>query len=124
MASDISIIHNGSAFVNNSFPFNKPFFLIRVDRGRPSLLIMEVKTSYTYPQRAQVRLNGMQIGWIEPRPWTNHFVVDYEPVSIVIPGSSFSVGYLGLPFPNILQIVPSGTDYLLVANIWLHHPQT
>ena len=128
MPSDICIIHNGSALVSNSFPFTKFFFLRSQDRGRPSLLIIEVTTAYTASsQTARVLLNGTQVGSISPHPWTNHGLILFDPVSIVIPGSSFSPSWFG-SF-NRLQIVPSGTiptatDYLLVANVWLHFPQT
>jgi hypothetical protein len=112
--AELSIVNSIHALVYPpSFPF-RARFRPTTAREWSSVLVMEVKTSYSRGS-ARVLLNGVEIGTIGPRPWRDHFIIDYDIVSIIfrtelLTGRSF----------NELSMVPTSGDYLLVGNMWLH----
>jgi hypothetical protein len=86
-------------------------------------LILTVKTGYSDPsENAIVVINGTVIGGIEPRPWTNHFVIDVETIIFQFSNTLF------LPFFfQDLQIVPQGnladpSNFLLLGDAICHYP--
>ena len=58
-------------------------------------LILTVKTGYTGPsENAFVFINGSLIGVIEPRPWTNHSIIDCETIILQFPNTLFPAIFL------------------------------
>ena len=88
-----------------------------------SSLELDVLTGYeTYASSAVVKVNGYQVGTIEPRPWSRY----QDPQAFVL---FFSNGVLNGPYPhnglNQLRIDPvSQADWLVVARWRLHYDRS
>jgi hypothetical protein len=106
-----------------AFTYIRVFYAIQDPRASPYIQ-MDVKTAYNSPlSNASVRINGVKIGEIGPRPWvtglyipleTIHFVFSPSVLTPWVPGTSLG--------PNILDIVTKAGpyDYVFVANVIYH----
>ena len=106
-----------------SFPFQKSFSVFNAIWY--SVLEFEVFTSYdTWSALADVRINGVSIGKIPPRSWTQTGG-ELAPVSFQFQnGVLQTIGALGRTGANQLQIIPpTAYDYLVVANWRFHYYQ-
>jgi hypothetical protein len=119
------VVEDTGALVWTSAPYTKLFVTPSpFPFGGPAgqgYLILTVKTGYTDPsESAAVVINGKTIGNIDPRPWTNHYVIDLETLIFVFDPSVF--GW----FVQTLQIVLQGDlndplNYLLLGNVICHY---
>jgi hypothetical protein len=119
------------SLVSASFPYSKLFVTAPRASSGKAYLTLTVKTAYTDPSfNAAVKINGTTIGTIDPRPWTNHFILDMETVIFVFDNtllvtSLFSWPFL-IPAINTLQIIRQGnladpTNFLLVGAAICHY---
>jgi hypothetical protein len=124
MPANYMILDEKSQLVSTpSFTYIRVFYGIQDPRASPYIQ-MDVKTGYSSPlSNASVRINGVTIGEIGPRPWvtgnyipaeTIHFVFSYSLLTPWVPGTPLR--------PNILDIVPKAGpyDYVLVGNVIYH----
>src|SRR3954466_13876741 len=84
-AADFSVLDATGALVTTGLPYTRVGILLGLAAAE-ILVTLTVKTGYTdFAKAASVKLNGIEIGTIDPRPWTNHFVIDLETVTFVVP---------------------------------------
>jgi hypothetical protein len=121
-------------------PFRRSFKAFAVLGQYPAYLQLWVKTGYdsnALQDNARVVLNGTEIGRIPPRPWVNHFLIDYDVVPIDFAGSLLRVwdGFSptspcfwdpeAASCKNDLDILPppgsTGREYVLIGKIILHY---
>jgi hypothetical protein len=125
-AADFAVFERSSAqLVSTSFPFSRVQLVIGIS-GPDMLITMAVKTGYSdNAKAAKVMLNGKEVGRVDPRPWTNHFVIDMETVTFVVPQSAVPTGDAILHLALLtLQIVPTNSDpdnFLLVGPVVCHY---
>ncbi len=106
-----------------SFPFRKSFWVFNAIWY--SALELDVFTSYdTWANLADVRINGVSIGKIPPRSWTQtggelaHVSLHFAN------GMLQTIGTMGRTGANQLEIVPpTSYDYLIVGNWRFHYYQ-
>jgi hypothetical protein len=116
---------NLSSLVSTSFPYARTLWTFsRHTSSVPwsALLYMEGKTGYTAAaQNMSVRINGVEIGKVSPRPFgvgSNNL----EPMTFI-----FFEDVLAVTGPNTLTVVPAGnqsSDFMIVGNWSLHYAQT
>jgi hypothetical protein len=107
-----------------SFPFRKNFFVFNAIWF--STLEFEVFTSYDSwtTALADVRINGVSVGQIPPRGYTQTGG-ELAPVSFQFGnGMLQTIGALGRTGSNLCEIVPAASyDYLIVGNWRMHYFQ-
>lgn len=131
--SSYVVVDGTGEYVSVSSRYNKYFVTNPRAADGKGYLILTVKTGYTNQvDSAAVKINGTTVGAIEPRPWTDHFVIAMEPVIIVFdnvilnPPTYFGFGiYLSY---QRLEIVPrvGSTDprnYLLLGEAICHYQE-
>jgi hypothetical protein len=127
MAAMFEVVDQSGAFIALSSPYTRLFVTSNRSASGLAYLLLTVKTGYGDPAKnATVLLNGVPIGSVEPRLWTNHFVFEEE--AIILPFGNATLQFLpliGLGF-NTLQIVPTGTDpdnYVILGSAICHYLQ-
>jgi hypothetical protein len=114
----------GELVIDPGYPYTKTFPVFNA--VATSLLEFEVFTSYDsyYAIFADVRINGVSIGQIPPRGFTQ-FAGELATVSFLFESALFLAGgALGrTSFNNQLRIVPNPNDYLVVQNWRIHYWQ-
>jgi hypothetical protein len=106
-----------------SFPFRKSFWVYNAIWY--SSLEFDVFTSYdTYTNLADVRINGVSVGQIPPRSWTQTGG-ELAPISFQFGnGMLQTMGAMGRTGTNQLEIVPGASyDWLVVGNWRFHYYQ-
>jgi hypothetical protein len=126
-AADFFVFEPLSAqFVSASVPFSRVNVLLGII-GPDMLITMSVKTGYSDNLRAaRVLLNGKQIGSVDPRPWVNHYLIDMETITFVVPPSARPpeldpIGHLAVA---TLQVIPTNADpdnWLFVGSVVCHY---
>ncbi len=123
MTGNYFIVDPSSSLVSASTPYSRSFLSPRSSSTNP-YLTMAVKTAYsTNASAASVRINGVELGKVRPRPWVNHSFIDDEAITLIFDYSILTnVGLPWLPALNTLTVVPqSGTyDYLFVSDVIYH----
>jgi hypothetical protein len=104
-----------------SFTYTSVFYGIR---DVSPYIQMDVKTGYNSPSSAaSVRVNGIEIGKIGPRPWVTGYYIPLETITFTFSASLLNAWVPYTPLrPNILQIVPKAGpyDYVFVGNVIYH----
>jgi hypothetical protein len=106
-----------------SFPFRKSFWVFNAIWY--SSLEFDVFTSYdTWTSPAEVRINGVAVGKVPPRSWTQTGG-ELAPVSFQFGnGMLQTIGPMGRTGTNQLEIVPATSyDWLIVGNWRFHYHQ-
>ena len=108
------------------FPPYRKFFIANVNFIPDPMLLMWVKTGYSsFDSAASVRVNGSEIAKLQPRPWVNHFAIDFEAESLMVPRSVLFGGpFAGSPVLNTLEIVAAAgaaDSYVLLDKVLFFH---
>jgi hypothetical protein len=128
MAAIYDVVDSIGGLIATFQPPYRKFFLGNVNFTNNPILLMWLKTGYsTNDHAASVRVNGREAGKLLPRPWVDHFIIDFEAESLIFPRTFLNAApYEQFPVINMLEIVPvAGADdgYVLLDKvIFFHNP--
>jgi hypothetical protein len=120
--ADFVVFEPGVQFVSTSFPFSRIRF-VRIS-GSDMVITMGVKTGYSdLLKQASVLVNGKNVGVVDPRPWTNHDLIDMESVTFIVPQAAMpaaldTIAHVGVVTIQIVPVNSADPDnFLLVGPV-------
>jgi hypothetical protein len=122
-AANYVVFNSEGTLVNDSFPFSRVRVLAYLDPREDLIISMAVATGYSDVfSAAQVLLNGVSIGFVEPYPLGNPAFA-FHTTTIVVPSNKIPPPFETVLHQTIavLEVVPSSADnYLLVDSVVCH----